>query len=215
MFTTPDQDALHACLLRRSAKLARIYYGGLVVLADESNPCRYELAAHSLRELIEKSPLLTNGQAFAGGDTIANRLDPVKTVFSAISGGQKLGEAVDLDPIAALVRSLLQELDKFFQWQELNRPARAKMIARHLSELSGAGPSPPVDLFEEEILSWRVADEYFKKVAHNGVENLDSGEFLRRMSFIENSLLRRLRPRSVEQLNKLDALIREAENGQR
>ena len=81
MITTPDQDTLYACLLRRSAKLARIYQGGLVVLADENNPCRYELAAHSLRELIEKSPLLTNSQAFAGGDTIANRLAPIKQVF--------------------------------------------------------------------------------------------------------------------------------------
>jgi hypothetical protein len=34
MFTTPDQDALHACLLRRSAKLARIYRGGKQQLED-------------------------------------------------------------------------------------------------------------------------------------------------------------------------------------
>ena len=129
-----------------------------------------------------------------------------------IAGIQRISEDINLESIAAPVRGLLGELEKFFQWQELNRPARAKMIARHLSELSGAGPAPPVDLFEEEVFGWRAADDYFKKVAHNGVENLDCDEFLRRMSFIENSLLRRLRPRSVEQLGELDALIREAEN---
>jgi len=213
MFTTPDQDALFACLLRRSVKLARIYRGGLVVLADESNPCRYELAAHSLRELIEKSPLLTNSQAFAGGDTITNRLAPVNEVFSTISRSQKISEGINLESVAALLPSLLGELDKFFEWQELNRPSAAKRTARHLDDLSGVGPAPPVDFFSKEVEGWMAADDYFKKVAHNREENVDRDDFLRRLSFIENTLLRRLRPRSIEQLDELDALIKEAENG--
>jgi hypothetical protein len=198
--------------MRRSVKLSRIYLGGLVVLADDDNPCRYELAAHSLRELIEKSPLLTNGQAFAGGDTVANRLGPLKKVFLAMSQNQRLDVLVSFDAIAGPLRALLSELAKFFEWQDLNRPNAAKRAAQHLNELSGAGPPPPSDFFEAEVAGWMAADDYFKKVAHNRVDNVDRDEFLRHMNFIESTLLRRLQPRSVEQLDEIDALIKEAEN---
>lgn len=214
MLTTPDQDALYASLMRRSTKLARIYWCSLVVLADESNPCRYELAAHSLRELIEKSPLLTNGQAFAGGDTVANRLDPIRKAFAAISRSQKFDDIVNFEAVAGPLRGLLAELDKFFEWQELNRPNVAMKTARHLSELSGAGPALPTDFFELEVASWMAADDYFKKVSHNRTDHIDRDEFMQHKSFVEKTLIRRLQPRSVEQLNELDALIKEAENGQ-
>jgi hypothetical protein len=214
MLNRPDQDALYTSLARRSEKLARIYRGGLVVLADECNPCRYELAAHSLRELIEKSPLLTNGQAFAAGDGIKNRINPVRQAYSAVTRSQKFGEMTSLDAVDGAVRGLLSELTKFFEWQDLNRPDAARRTARHLGELSGSGPPPPIDYFEAEVDGWLRAESYFKAVAHNGYDQVDRGEFLRHMNFIETTLLRRLQPRSVEQLNELDALIREAESGQ-
>jgi hypothetical protein len=50
------------------------YKGGLLVLFDENNPARFELAPHSVRELIEKSSLLTNGEVWAYGDGMKNAL---------------------------------------------------------------------------------------------------------------------------------------------
>jgi hypothetical protein len=208
-----DQDALYTSLARRSEKLARIYRGGLLVLADERNPCRYELAAHCLRELIEKSPLLTSGQAFVTGDGMKNRLSQVRKAYSAVTRSQKIGTLTSLAAIEGLLRDLLSQLAKFFEWQDLNRPEAAKKTAQNLSALSGSGPPLPSDYFEAEVAGWMQADEYFKNVSHNRCDEVDRDEFLSHMNFIETTLLRRLQPRSVEQLDELDALIREAENG--
>ena len=52
MPASTQQEELVACLARRNAKLARIYKGGLIVLFDENNPSRFELMAHSMRELM-------------------------------------------------------------------------------------------------------------------------------------------------------------------
>ncbi len=213
MLKRSDQDALYTSLARRSQKLARIYRGGLMVLADESNPCRYELAAHCFRELIEKSPLLTNGQAFVAGDSIKNRLNPVRQVYLAVTRSQKFGEMTSLDAVDGPLRGLLNELAKLFEWQDLNRPNAATRTAQHLSALSGSGPPLPSDYFEAEVEGWMRADDYFKEVAHNRYDEVDRDEFLRHMNLIETTLSRRLQPRSVEQLDELDALIREAENG--
>jgi hypothetical protein len=71
MPATSEQEALVACLARKDAKLAKIYSGGLAVFFDEGNPLRFELAAHAMRELIEKSPLLINEEVVATGDGMA------------------------------------------------------------------------------------------------------------------------------------------------
>ena len=133
MLNKSDQDALYTSLARRSEKLARIYRGGLIVLADESNPSRYQLAAHNLRELIDKSPLLNSGQAAASGDGMKNRLSPVRKAYAAVTRNQKLGELANLDAVDGLLRGLLKELAKFFEWQDQNRPEAAKRTAQHLS----------------------------------------------------------------------------------
>ncbi|HEV2418033.1 MAG TPA: hypothetical protein VGX94_09520 [Terriglobia bacterium] len=213
MLNRSDQDALCASLARRSEKLARIYRGGLIVLADDKNPCRYELAAHCLRELIEKSPTLISGQAFVTGDGMKNRLSPVRKAYSVVVRSPKFGAVTSFDAVEGLLRGLLSELAKFFEWQDQNRPEAAKRTAQNLSALSGSGPLLPSDYFEAEVAGWMQADEYFKNVAHNRYDEVDRDEFLSHMNFIETTLLRRLQPRSVAQLSELDALIREAENG--
>ena len=82
-----------------------------------------------------------------------------------------------------------------------------------LGALSGSCPALPSDFFQNEVEGWMQADTYFKKVAHNGPENIDREEFLGHKNFVESVLLRRLQPRAVEQHDALDALVREGEDG--
>jgi hypothetical protein len=214
MATRQEQEALYTSLARRSPKLARIYRGGLVVLSDENNPCRFELAAQSLRELIEKSPLLTNGQAFPQGDTMGNRIKPAREIFDAGVRSQNLDDTTGLEAAAGPIRALARELAKFFEWQDSNRPKRRERAAKSLSELSGFGPQLPIDFFEAEVERWLEAEDYLTDVAHNRYDNVDRDQFLGHMDLVERTLLRRLQPRSIEHLRELDTLIRGAENGQ-
>lgn len=209
---TGEQEALVACLARRSEKLARIYSSCLPVLYDKDNPGRFPLTAHSMRELINKSPILSGRQPAPQGDTMGNRLQPVKQAYLAVKA-QGFNETSPLDAAEGAVRGILRALDRFFEWMENNRPQAAKRTAQMLSDLSGPGHVLPVDISDNEVARWMAADEYFKKVAHHGQDHVNENEFVVHMTFIENVLLQRLQPPAVADLDILDALVREGENG--
>jgi hypothetical protein len=82
-----------------------------------------------------------------------------------------------------------------------------------LGELSGPGHPLPVDVSDNQVARWMSADEYFKKIAHFGQDNVDPREFSSHMTFVENVLLLRLQPTAIADLDVIDALIREGENG--
>jgi len=209
---TTEQEALIACLARRNERLARIYGSGLSVLYDEDNPGRFPLTAHSIRELIDKSPALTGRQPAPQGDTMKNRIRPVKEAYLTLKA-QGFNETSPLDTAEGAVRGVLGALDRFFEWMEDNRPQAAKRIAEMLSDLSGPGQTLPVDVSNNEVGRWIAADDYFKKVSHHGQDHVNENEFMVHMTFIENILLHRLQPPAVADLDVLDALVEEGENG--
>jgi hypothetical protein len=204
---TSDQEALHTSLARRSSKVARIYRGGLHVLADEKNPCRYELAAHSIREVMKLCPELAGFEPFRSGDSMPNRLEKVRAAYDAVLRSQNLGDQTPND------HGLVQELNKFFKWQDENRPKLRTRVARMLGALSGPVLMLPSDIAAREVDGWMAARDYLNKAAHHGDEAVIREEFLRHVNLIETILLRRLQPRAVEQHDVLDALIREGESG--
>jgi hypothetical protein len=208
-----EQEELIASLARRSEKLARIYSSGLSVFSQRENPGRLELTAHALRELMEKCPILTGREFTARGDGMKNRIQPVKDAYSTLRKTQGFGETVSESFGDGAARPLFIALDRFFEWMEANRPEANRRIAEMLGELSGPGQPLPVDISENAVARWMAADEYFKKVSHNGQDHVNEDEFMVHMGFVERILLQRLQPRAVGDLDAIDALVREAENG--
>jgi hypothetical protein len=209
---TAEQEALVACLARRSEKLARIYDSGLRVFNDDENPGRFPLAAHSMRELLEKISVLTEGEELPTGDGMKNRIEPVKQAFLAATRAQGFSEIFPLDAIEGAVRALLGELGRFFKWLEDNRPQAVKRTAETLAKLSGPGQALPVDIFDNEVAGWMEAHSYFNMVAHNRQDNVNQDEFKHHMTFIEGILLHRLQPTAVADHDALDALVGEGEH---
>lgn len=209
---TAEQEALLACLARRSEKLARIYDCGLRVFYDDENPGRFPHTAHSMRELMDKSPVLTGREAAPQGDTMKSRIQPVKQAYLAVKA-QGFNETSPLDAAEGPLRAVIRALDRFFEWMEDNRPQAARRTAQMLSDLSGPGQPLPVDISDNEVARWMAADEYFKKVAHHGQEHVNENEFIVHMTFVQNVLLQRLQPPAVADLDALDALVREGEHG--
>lgn len=212
MPSSREQEELIASLARRSEKLARIYSSGLFAFSQKENPGRLELTAHALRELMEKCSILTGREFTVRGDGMKNRIQPVKEAYSTLRKVHGFGETVSASSGDGAVRQLLVTLDRFFEWLETNRPEAEKRIAEMLSELSGPGQPLPVDISENEVARWMAADEYFKKVSHNGQDHVNEDEFMVHMSFVERVLLQRLQPRAVADLDAIDALVRKAEN---
>jgi hypothetical protein len=182
-------------------------------LFDESNPARFELAAHSMRELIEKISLLTNGAGWAHGEGMKDQLVEVRRAYSALTQGQGFSERFSLDNSQDHVSTVLRELSRFFEWEAVNRPQLRERIAQTLSALSGPGQVLPLDVSENEVGRWVSAYKYFNMVAHNRHDTVDRDAFVNNMMFIEKVLLSRLQPPAIPELDALDALIKEGEDG--
>ena len=208
---TTEQTELVAILVQRNGRLKRIYSGCLRVYCQEDHPDRFALAAHAMRELLAKCPILNGEEQFRQGDSMGSRVEPVKIANQAL---KKAGyaEGTALDVVAGAVRELLNKVDEFLQWMQENRPKNETKIAKLLSGLSGPGQKLPVDIAKAEVKQWKAANDYFNDVAHHQRETNET-EFLHHMTFIETLLRQRLRPPAVADHDDIDALVAEAEHG--
>jgi hypothetical protein len=207
MFLRQEQSVLLEQLSRRSAAIADIYFGGLRVLADETNPYRFQLAAHAFRELITHCPRLTGGSVVFG-DNMKQRLIPVKNAFEGL---RRRTTTLTPDPTSnptGLSDALNEALEAFFEWSDTYHAENRKKTALLLTQLSGAGPALPSDVVADEISRWMESHTYFNKVAHNG-HRAERDEFVGTLFVVEDILLRRMQPRPVSDLDEIDALLAE------
>ncbi|MGD0156650.1 MAG: hypothetical protein ABSB50_11155 [Terracidiphilus sp.] len=194
---------------RRDALVAEIYAGGLRAFADETNPYRFQLAAHAFRELIAHCARMT-GEKAVFGDSMKQRLVPVKNAFFALKKTSQLGP----DPTsqqAGVSEALIGALNDFFDWSDNNRAENRKKTALLLTQLAGPGPALPSDVVADEITGWMNSDGYFKVVAHSG-KRAERDEFVGKLFEIEDILLRRMQPRPVSDLDEIDRLLAEGED---
>ena len=169
---TTEQTELVASLARKKQKkLAGIYEAGCArnVLSQKENAGRLPLAAHSMRELIEKCPTLTGREPRVQGDTMKSRIYPVRQAHDALK------QKGFTDRIAARSNGrrrcgrFVTRLSTFFDRMDDNRPSLEKETAEMLSDLSG----PRVFRCrwisaDATVAGWMAADGYFKRVAHHG-----------------------------------------------
>src|SRR5271165_791402 len=209
---TTEQTELVASLARKEQKLAGIYEAGLHVFYQTENAGRLPLAAHSMRELIEKCPTLTGREPRVQGDTMKSRIHPVRQAHDALKR-KGFTNTSPLDGVDKAVRKVLARLSTFFDWMDDNRPSLEKETAEMLSDLSGPGIPVPMDISDATVAGWMAADVYFKRVAHHGEEHVNDDEFVEHMTLVEKVLLQRLQPRAIADLDDIDALVAEAEHG--
>ena len=209
MFVREEQKILFESFTRRSSSLGDIYFGGLRILADETNPFRNQLAAHAFRELLDHLAQST-GEVLVKGVNLRTQLVPVRKAFNALRDASSSAVNAPRDP-TALSQELNEELEKFFDWQDGNQPKRRERTAIMLTQLRGPGPALPYDVENQEVSSWMDAQDYFNSVAHRG-KRVEREEFLGRLFAAEDIVLRRVNPRPVSELDEIDALIEEGEN---
>jgi hypothetical protein len=179
------------------------------VFADETNPYRFQLAAHAFRELIAHCLRMTGGRAVFG-DGMKQHLVPVKNAFFALQKTVQLAPDPTSRP-SGVSDALIVALNDFFDWSDNNRAENRKKTALLLTQLAGPGPALPSDVVADEITGWMDSDEYFKSVAHGG-KSAERDEFVGKLFAVEDILLRRMQPRPVSDLDEIDRLLAEGEN---
>lgn len=195
------QRALFEVLQHRDGSPAAMYLGALHVLAEEGNPDRLALAAHGIRELIEKLPkyfdLPVPTQARMG-DKVAVLQAEWKKVRPKMERG------------GPFPTTLWDKLEEFFLWLESDRPAWRAKVAQLLRSLDPAGRPLPAPIEKLRVQQWLECNEFFVNSSHH--RECTQDEFMAWLDFLERFLLDLVRPRTFDNADKLDALILEGED---
>jgi hypothetical protein len=206
IFTGPRQalfDALH----ESDPKSADFYWGALLAIVDRQNPERLFQAAHSIRELLEKAPVLA-GVLAAPSQRLNDKLTPLRAKF------QRLAPHLQEDGTWAensekKVVAVLQELRSVVHWIDANFRQRKEEVRILLRALTGPGIFLPSDVEDAEIEEFMALKNYFTELAHHRFSPTEE-DFNQKLTNAETILLRKLRPEPSADFAAIDALLKGA-----
>jgi hypothetical protein len=205
---TSQQQALYVSLSERGPDLAKMYAGALYVLNDPANPDRAALAAHGIRELMEKIPAFLDIETKAHKESLKAKVieldDRWKVTLSKSEcwKEQKWSGSIDVH-----LSRTLASFHGFFEWFTFYYPRRNAEIAKTLRGLDGSGRPLPDPLEKLNIQAWGAMRDFFQAVSHHGrYPTLE--EYNSWLDALERFLLDRLRPRTFEDTAILDEILR-------
>jgi hypothetical protein len=208
----PEQQlALYKALLRKHDVLAQMYYGAIKVLTDIDNPERYALAAHDMRELMEKLPNYIDIEIKAHNEKLGDKIQPLKEQWRSTCdkticfNGETWSGKID-GPLA----SQLKKFALFFKWHDENFPRRKEEVITVLRKLDISGHNLPPTLEKLNVEIWVQIKSYFQGVAHHGASE-NQKDFDQWLDAFENFLLDRLYPRTFTDLDLIDEVILEGD----
>jgi len=209
-----QQQALYAALVEKERRLASMYHGALAVFGQRDNPDRLALAAHGLRELMEKLPRYLNLPT----DTqpkLAEKLRTLNQSWDRTVGKSKCHEDGKWNgEIDGTLGDILLEIAAFFAWVNEQVPKRKESTARILRTLDALGRALPAPIEALRTEQWDLIHRFFISVGHHQRSTSDE-EFTTWLSALERFLLDQLTPQTFEDHAKIDAIINEGEGNDR
>jgi hypothetical protein len=194
-------------------RLGAMYAGALHVLQSD-NPDRLALAAHAIRELIEKLPCYINVPTVATGDAL---MQPRKPKDLSVQVRELLDQwtkvAPRLDGVAEIsprLRRFLGRLREFFDQFEKNVPMRREQAIATFRRLDPSSRRLPAPIESHRVAMWGEYREFFVAVAHHG-KTCSYDDFRERLSPFESFLVDCLSPRTFDDFAVIDALVEEGE----
>jgi hypothetical protein len=201
---TPTQQRLFQALLERRPDLGEWYRTAIAVLNDTSLPDRLSLAAHALREVMEKIP--SDGVSVDRGASLPQKVSGLRPPWDkAMEENQRCGGAWQ-GAIGDSLREFLAAMQSFFDGQEAFTHSRQAYAEEFLNTLD-AGVGLPQDVQRYNAKQWMGFHGYFIGVAHHG--SVKEPEFLARVARFETFIATRLKPRPTEDFATIDALLEE------
>jgi len=205
------QSDLFDALSERDKQAANMYLGALVVLSHDDNPDRYALAAHDIRELIDKLPRLVDVPIAAQKETLKQKVIELEDVWqSTCSNTRCFHNPRWSGEIDEPLKRILEKLVGFFQWFENHYPRRRKEIASTLRGLDISTEYLPGIIENFNVQKWVSIKDFFIAVAHHNKFPNDE-EFNGRLKQLEVTILDLLRPKTFKDLESIDNIIREGE----
>jgi hypothetical protein len=183
--------------------LSVMYWEAMRVLDDDSNPKRYVIAAHLLRELQD---------VLSKQDGVVREDGALTKLFGwlndewtkLVTGGRAWVGAID-EPL----RTFLMRLGAVVAEAVEINPGRREMHRQALTRFDPALAAVTKDIQESVVRSWMKVNDTFNHVAHH--RRVSTEEFLRAVDRFEQLLGERLNPPTFEQQDAILALVMEAE----
>jgi hypothetical protein len=205
--STPRRRELERELRERSPLLADIYVSAFRVLADNNNPDRIALAAHSIRELMEKIPEYLEVPMPAHHESLKPKVQELLKHWTSMVGKTKswaLGAWTG--EIDGHLGGFLKHLLGFFEWFADHNPLRRAEARNLLRRLNIGGMEVAVPLEEQNVGLWMELKGYFANTAHHRGD-MNPDEFTDNLLRLETFLSDRLVPRTFDDFAEIDEIV--------
>jgi hypothetical protein len=203
----PTQQVLYKALVDRRTDVAEYYRAAVAVLNDPGLPDRLSLAAHALRELMEKLP--NDEQAVDTGADLNTKVTALRPPWeNAVAEDRENGGEPWMNGIGGALRAFLVAVAEFFAGRDGIMAGRRQQAVEFLNRLDVAGIALPKDAQRKNAKEWMRLRGYFNDVSHHRFA-VDETAFVERMTQMEAFLTARLAPRPTADFEAIDALLQE------
>ena len=200
---TPTQQGLFETLVDKRGPVGELYRAAVAVINDAGLPDRLSLAAHALREVMEKLP--GDGVNVDRGADLPTKVrdlrPPWERACQARRGDTWEGE------ISAGLREFLVVVQEFFDGQQHLVRTRREYAVDFLRRLEVAPVGLPDDVQQQNAKQWVDLHRYFDRVAHHG--SVEEKAFREQLSRLEAFLAARLILRPTKDFARIEALVQE------
>ncbi len=204
------QLEVHRALLETSQAAATKYLGAVHVIGGD-NPDRWSLAAHAMRELLDKLPGVMGVDA--GGDfSLKGRVGDLRSDWkrairnsSCTQDGSSWTGTID----NALER-LLRRVARFFEDEASARMPNKEKARTFIRQTDPLGWTLPPSVENSRVSVWDQCKGYFSAVSHHD-PRMDASDVPAYMTLVEDFLLDHLRPSTTSDQATILSIIVEAE----
>lgn len=203
----PTQQGIFMALADKQADIAVSYQAAVAILNDKVLPDRLSLAAHALRELMEKLP--NEDSAVDTGADLNTKVIALQEPWAdALAEESGRGGDPWTNGIGAVLRAFLVAVGAFFSGRDAIAAGRRQQAVAFLNRLDVAPIPLPQDVQQRNAKQWMGLRQYFNNVAHHRFPPSDA-EFSERVTQLEAFLYARLVPQPTADFAAIDALLQE------
>lgn len=200
---TPPQQRLFEALVDRRAAFGEWYRAAIVVLNDTEMPDRLALAAHAVRELMEKLP---GDTTFDRARSLPEKVRDLETAWTGAHEENVRGSGVWDGEISEALSTFLVAMQTFFDEQAALTKTRLEYAKEFLDSLDSTAGLPG-DIQHANAKQWRSFHKYFADVSHHA--GTRDSEFEAQFAGFESFIAARLKPRPTDDFAAIDALLEE------
>lgn len=211
-----SQNSLLNALAEQDDRLKSMYYGSLIVLNSKQNPERLQLAAHGIRELIEKIPkylsVSINDHDSNGAFeySLKQQVNELKDSWDKnVAHNTSFDRNKVIGDIDQKVQRFLIKCQSFFENYQSERPTRSQEMANVLLSMDKSSHILPEALQKKNIRILTGLRDYFQGVSHHAIPCTEEDEFYSQLEKLEGFLLDRLVPRIFADFDEIDRIIQE------